>query len=87
MAQNRGVLIVLGGSSRFGPLQYWVEQFSPPLFRGLSPGLVVVVAVVVVVVVVVVVDYIALLLLFSRIGLEIKCVVLTRSFYLGGKIY
>ena len=36
VAQNRGVLIFLGGSSRFGPLQYWVEQFSPPPpFRGL----------------------------------------------------
>merc|ERR1712030_123420 len=30
VAQNRGVFIFLGGSSRFGPLQYWVEQFSPP---------------------------------------------------------
>ena len=26
----------LGGSSRFGPLQYWVERFSPPPFFGAS---------------------------------------------------
>ena len=38
VAQNRGVLIFLGGSSRFGPLQYWVEQFSPPPFSGPLAG-------------------------------------------------
>ena len=30
VAQNWWVLSFLGGSSRFGPLQYWVKRFSPP---------------------------------------------------------